>query len=103
MLLVPNSLPITLRSLLPLSTCPCRSFAARSSPPFQLVPPRPPLQHPSAGGGPIDNNNDNTFHTPLGNALDLLYGDFEMHDGNNVDGEEFNSSPAHHAISLDSP
>jgi hypothetical protein len=53
--------------------------------PSQLTPP-PPLQHPSTGGGPIDDNNDNAFNAPLGNALDLLDGDFEMHDGDDVDG-----------------
>ncbi|KAG1767516.1 hypothetical protein EDD22DRAFT_844473 [Suillus occidentalis] len=55
---------------------------------FSLFPPGSPLQHPSAGGGPVDDNNDNTFHTPLGNALDLLDEDFEMHNGfTNVLGE----------------
>ncbi|KAG0693097.1 hypothetical protein DFH29DRAFT_881720 [Suillus ampliporus] len=72
---------------------------ACSPPPLQLAPPL--LQHPSAGGGPIDDNDD-AFCTPLGNTLDLLDGDFEMHDGDDVDGQEFYSS-RHHVFSLDSP
>ncbi|KAG2108238.1 uncharacterized protein F5147DRAFT_773819 [Suillus discolor] len=73
----------------------------------------PPLWHPGAGGNLIDDpdgdmdddfyadDDDGVFHAPLGNALDALDGDFEMHDDDDIS-QEFNSSRCHF-ISLNSP